>query len=150
MKNPTNKMAVSRRLFAIIALAVVIAFSMAGCDDGNTSSSPLDGVWSSSGEEITIRGSSGTFSYLNPSSGTLKYSALNQGYIYVGKERLRNLVQTADSRWSGEALVFNYNTNSPSYCTGVSYISGTITMSSNRQTMTVSTSSGTVTYTRVR
>jgi len=96
-------------------------------------------------EEITISGDSGIFSVFNPTSG-IALDAKNKGLVTVGTQRLRNLTSTGALTWSGEVMIFGYNTSNPNVCTRIYYEACTVTLSANGQTMTIN--NGAATYTR--
>ena len=148
------------KLFGIIALVAVIGFAMASCDiggddgDDGTPTTPttysLDGVWESSSgsSQVTVSGSTsngtGVFS-VYPSTGTgITQSAIDKGYVGVGKQYWRNISSTGTLAWSGQQIIIQYNTSNPNVAIGTDWGNVIFTMSTDGQTITVtgSTSGG--------
>ena len=109
----------------------------------------LDGVWrTTTGSRVTaINGSSGTINSLG-SPSVIYQDAINKGYMKVGDQEFRNLRSTGNLTWSGQVLVIDFRTNNRNVATGVSYDNGTITLSADGQTMTVTLAAGSATFTR--
>ena len=109
----------------------------------------LDGVWrnAATGRVTAINGSSGTINSIDSSSG-LYQDAVNKGYIKVGDQEFRNLRSTGNLTWSGQVLKADGFANNPNTATGASYANGTLTLSADGRTMTVTLAAGSATYTR--
>jgi uncharacterized lipoprotein YehR (DUF1307 family) len=138
------------KLFWIIVIMAVIVFSMAGCgsmfnfnlsdsNSGGGGGSPapsappsLNGVWvSSSNNTVTINGNAGVWTQINHPLGQ---DAVRKGFIKIGDQALRNLRKTGDLTWSGQGMIFQFNTNAPNVCTGVTWSNCTITLSADGKT----------------
>jgi hypothetical protein len=118
----------------------------------NPGSYSLDGLWwNSSGEQITVSGSTGVvtrFGALN----TLWTDAISRGYITLGGQQWRYLTSTGTLTWSGQTLHVTYNSSNPNVATGTRWRDCTITMSTDGQTITFESedSGGYYTYTYTR
>ncbi|MDR1836159.1 MAG: hypothetical protein LBQ89_00705 [Treponema sp.] len=106
--------------------------------------STLNGVWSSGAIVITISGSSGVITQLNPTSSVWKDGA-SKRYVKVGDQFLRNLTKTDDLTWTGQQLYMTNNNDSPNVATGTQWLDRTITMNADGQSFITSSGS---TYTR--
>jgi hypothetical protein len=162
------------KLFIIIALAAIIGLLMTGCatdafgavlgsvittPSTSPSSEPslppvqqevtqsLNGVWAEVGGNsrvITISGSTGTLTAINPSpSDRLAIDAVNKGYWTVGGTHWRNFGSTGNLTWSGEWSAPTYNASNPGVAVGSRWVSDTWTLSSDGQTLTVGASTWT-------
>jgi len=109
----------------------------------------LDGIWVGEGNfmEVTVSGSKGVISTLG-TLNTLGESAKSKGYIKLGDSYWWNLTSTGSLTWSGQQLTVSYNTSAPTVATGTGSRDTTFTMSANGQTLTVSNTYGTDTFTR--
>ena len=120
--------------------------------NGNLALQPvpsLDGVWGSDpsgGGTFTINGSTGVITTFSSSKAWL--DAERKGYVKVGDQNFRNLTSSGNFKWTGQILMFDYNTDTPTVAEGVSWINSTITLSADGQSFQVSNSYGTATYTR--
>jgi hypothetical protein len=133
--------------FGIIALAAVIGFSMAACDDGGgndntpgggTTTYSLDGYWEMgnagyAGLVVNIIGSTGVVTQINNSSNALTQSAIDNGYLKVGTQWFRNLSKTGDRTWTGQTLSIQYYTSAPNVAVSTTWVNCTITMNANGQ-----------------
>jgi hypothetical protein len=97
----------------------------------------LIGVWEPEDgdtRQITVYdGSSGYFTRMG--SGDLVKDAIKKGYVKNGDQCWRKLVNDGNVKWTGEVLLYGYNTNAPKVCTGVSWHSVTLTLSSDGRTL---------------
>jgi len=130
MKNKCNVPLV--RLFGFIALAAVIGFSMAACDNDTTEPNlSLNGVWMRDGNGLLINISGSTATWISFGSDTLWQDAGNRGYTSIGGQEWRNLTKTGNLTWSGQELLHWYNTSNPNVCIGVTWNDFEITMSAD-------------------
>jgi hypothetical protein len=120
----------------------------------STGNYSLNGVWEqSNGEQITVNGSTGTWSkFWNPPNA-LTQSAIDKGYLRIGDQVWRNIRSTGNLTWSGEGKMITFNSSSPNVATGTSWTNCTFVMGANGQTVvrTYTDSSGqtrNITYTR--
>jgi hypothetical protein len=115
----------------------------------------LDGVWgTSNGSRITVSGSTGVRSAFSPNASGYTQSAIDKGYIKLGDQVWRNLTSTGNLTWSGQVLQINYNTSDPNVATGTSWVNGTLTLSADGQTLSVTGTyldgTSTSTWTRIQ
>lgn len=105
-----------------------------------TKATMLDGVWTATSGtntiDITISGSSGTFSKIVTSSNTLGRSAFDNGFISLGSQDLKNITYSSTNRWTCTELYF-YSANSISVTAVFWSTSGTITMTSDENSIDV-------------
>ena len=145
MKN-TIRMKAIRRIAGIVALAAIIGFSFAACDDGGGPNLSIEGVWESSGgARVTVSGTSGTrtaWGNLNP----LGEDARNKGMITLNMQWWRNISSTGDLRWSGQVRHITYNTSAPNVATGTAWSNCTFAMSADGNTLTISSTADTGAY----
>jgi len=110
-----------------------------GASSARQSAASLDGVWamnSSSGEVvITVSGTSGVYSTLNPGNA-VGLDAKNKGLITVGGQYWRNLRSTGDRTWSGQWLAVRSESSAPNVATRTSWENMTLTMSADGRTLT--------------
>lgn len=100
----------------------------------------IDGIWVLGSAEVTVNGSTGIFTkYTNPS--TLWKDAIDKKHIVIGTTPYwKSIASSGTLKWSGQTLKVTYNTSSPNVATGITYGSCTLTLSSNGQTLTESSS----------
>ena len=124
------------KLFGIIALVVVIGFSMVACQ-GNADPNSLDGVWSGTNFVITIRGNTGTVTQTK-NLPALWQSAFNENWIRNGGTFWRNLSRTGDPLiWTGQAAVVLSYTGAGTNATGIEFRTCTIYMNPNGRTFRI-------------
>ena len=132
------------KFFGIIAVVAVIGFTTLGCvsttpTNVNTS---LDGVWNRGDIVITISGNNGIFTQIN--SGNWLASK-NNGTINIGDQKLKNIAQVGNLRWTAQNLSSDANDHSIR-----DWKNCTITMSSNGRTIRLETQDfSPTTYTRM-
>ena len=117
------------------------------------SSYKLDGVWDLGGMQITVSDSTGITSAFGSLSASGQ-DAVNKGYWKLGDQYWRNLTSIGNLTWSGQTLVITINLSNPNVATGTQWSNSTFTMSTNGQTINVTTTfsdgTSTITYTRKR
>ena len=138
----------------IIAISVCISvISFTGCATRlppvNTS---LEGTWDRGDIVIYITGNNAVFTQFNSNYRHLE--AVDIGIINVGDQQIRNIKQVDDLKWTGEFLMIMFETNPRGILiryTGIDWSNGSITMSSNGDTIQVTfDGSNLMTYYRVQ
>jgi hypothetical protein len=122
----------------------ICEFESAG---GRASVQTLDGVWEFDGFQITIKGSTGTYSRMNSSPARYLKDAIDKGFIKVGTQYFRNLKSTGALTWSGQELLFDYSGNITNKTV---WIDCTITLSADGQTLQSKTDHTSLTLTKAR
>jgi hypothetical protein len=98
----------------------------------------LNGVWEmSNGMQITVNGNSGVVSNFG-STSALTQDAINKGYLKLGDQRWRNIINTGNLTWSGQQLNIDIVTSRPNVATGTIWVNVTFTMSADGRTIDVS------------
>jgi len=150
-------------LLGIIALAVIIGFSMAACGEvdpagdpdgtgGNTSTTSLNGVWvaaDNASVKVTVNGNSAVITSMS-NVNALWTNAMSKGYVKVGDQYWRNLKSTGTLKWSGQQKNVSYRTSTPNVAEGTVWVDRILTLSADGQTLNSSDSNGgeTLTWTR--
>jgi hypothetical protein len=107
----------------------------------------INGVWlRTNGTKVTVSGSTGTTNAFGEAN-VIGQDAINKKYWNIGDPYWRNITSTGSSTWSGQQLMFTYNTSSPNVATGTTWRDSTFTLSSNGQTLTVKNSDTSTSYT---
>ena len=134
------------KLFGITALVAVIGFTMVACGGGGGSSSgssggSLNGLWERNGDGtlVTINGNSGVITQGSNSWSILWRDASNKGYVKVGDRIFRNLRKTGDWTWEGQELAITSVGSAPNVAIGIDWYNTRITMNTNQQRFSVST-----------
>lgn len=108
-----------------------------------TYSTMLEGVWSVYTGidlyEITISGTTGTFSKLNGGSNISAGCAFRNGLISLGSQYLKNITNSGTNKWTCIELLF-YGVNTQAVTAAVWSNSGTISMHSDENSFDLSSS----------
>jgi|TergutMp193P3_1026864.scaffolds.fasta_scaffold212350_2 hypothetical protein len=120
------------KLSGIIALVVIIGFSMVACG-GGTGNYSLNGTWVLENSTTTIRidGTVGTITQLDYNA--LNQNALSKGHIHVGDQIFRSLTPRQYLTWTGQEGKINHNTLYPNVSFGYDFVDCTITLSEDGQ-----------------
>jgi hypothetical protein len=128
------------KLFVIAALAAAIVFSAAGCQLNDADYEGLNGDWDRGDIVVTFSNNTATFTQIDSDSGWQQ--VLDNGGIHLGSQKFRNITKKGDLEWTGQELTYNTFTYTPA-----DWVDCTLTISG--QTLYISSSSGSNTYTRV-
>ena len=112
-----------------------------------TPTNSLDGVWDFGGFQITISGSTGTYSRMDSSASSYVKNAMDKGFVKVGTQYFRNLKSAGASTWSGQELLFDYTGN---VTNNTVWVDCTITLSADGQTLQSKTDHTSLTLTRAK
>ena len=143
-----------KKQFYSVLLVCFLLMSFAGCASMFSSQSTpvntsLEGVWSRNDGEIviTITGDNGVFTRINPNTHWQRVQ--NNGHVRIGDQKLRNITQTGNLRWTAQDLTMNDG----NYTIG-GWNNCIITMGANGRTIQLITEGGVVNpnnaYTRVQ
>jgi len=116
-----------------------VSITIGGTTPTPTPTYSITGIWGSGGMRITVTGSTGYITALNSTNATVQ-DAISKGYIHIGDAMWRNISSTGTRTWSGQILVINRTGN---VATGVSWTSGTFSLSSDGNTLTTYASGAT-------
>jgi hypothetical protein len=147
-----------KTLIGFTALVAVIILALGSCiinvpDDKEDTNTSINGTWrlGDGTTRITISGSTGSVSQVGNSWSVLGQNAVDKGYVKVGTTFIRYISKdnNRERTWTGQRLMFEYNTSAPNVCTGTAWSdTGTITMDSNGKSFVFSyTTSGSGTFT---
>lgn len=87
-----------------VILGLILAFST-GCkkeEEPPPELPTLDGTWVSENWEVTIYGSSGTFTYIKP--GSYWDNARTQHMVSLGSQKFKDITKIGDYLWHGKEL----------------------------------------------
>jgi len=111
-------------------LATAISFLACSCLTNKNINTSLDGVWDRGDIVISITGSNGVFTRINPDTNWDR--VLKNDSIKIGDINIRNITQTDNMKWTAQALKYNERSFVVNGWTDVS-----ITMTEDGQTLIV-------------
>jgi len=140
------------KMIGVITVMAIIGFSFAACgggDDGDDDIG-LDGVWRwpSVGIRITVKGNKGVWTDFPTYPDALTQSSMDKGYIKKGGTFWKDLTSTGSLKYSGQQAMATYNSSAPNVATGTSWGDRIFTLSADGKTLTVTTGSSSVNWTK--
>ncbi|MCL2093964.1 MAG: hypothetical protein FWH12_07190 [Treponema sp.] len=93
---------------ALALLALIVCLGFLSCRTSPEVNTSIEGIWDRRDIVISISGSTGVFTQINPNTQWRR--VLERGSIGIGAQNMRNITRTGPLSWTAQVLRFNEGT----------------------------------------